>query len=78
MNGGCFVAGCFVPDASLLEFLRWKLLVTHSFCYLALFLMFILVLSHMVSNLSFMLPIDTNWFYIYTNKCYFIIRDLND
>ena len=37
-----------------------------------------LVLSHMVSNLSFMLPIVTNWFYIHTNTCYFIIRDHSD
>ena len=32
----------------------------------------------MVSNLSFMLPIITKWFYIHTNTYYFIIRDHSD
>ena len=34
-------------------------------------------MSHMVSNLYFMLPIVTKWFYI-NNTCYLIIRDHSD
>ena len=35
-------------------------------------------MSHMVSNLYFMLPIVTKSFYIHTNMCYLIIRDHSD